>query len=365
MRIGINADGLTSTTPCGVNTYLKNILPMFCQLDCKNEFLLFAQDVVHLESHLKQEIGRKWGSFSRIGFSRLFNKNRCDVAFMPKESVPIFINKPTVITVYDIFLLKMYKQFRGQIKFSAKIHYELARLRDFKKATKLCAISESCKQDLIEFCNISPKKIEVIHLAYDAGCFFPRSDEEILEVKQKHGVTQPYFINISSGFWDRKNLMGLLESFKMIQEAGFPHQLIIAGGMGPSYQKMQKYVDQYNLNVKFLISVPVKELASLLSGAKALVFPSFDEGFGLPIIEAMACNCPVITSNTSAMPEVAGGAALLVDPYQCEDIYAAMKRVIEDMPLVNQLKIRGLSRAKDFSWVATARQTLDVIYSVG
>lgn len=367
MKIGINAQGLISGAPCGINTYLRNLIPALSKLDHANDFLLFSSDRIHLEGleeNVTQKSGRKWGSFSLIGFSRLFNENECDVAFIPKETLPLFIKKPVVITVYDLFFIKMYRKFKNQIKLSAKIHYELARLTAFKKATKLCAISTSCKEDLVEICDIDPQKIEVTPLSFDPQYFFPRSEEEIGTIRKKYSITQPYFLNISSIFWDPKNVMGVLKAFRLIQEAGFPHELIMVGKIGPSYSKMQEYIERYNLKVKCLISITVEEIAILLSGAQALVYPSFHEGFGLPIVEAMAAGCPVITSNVSAMPETAGGAALLVDPYQCEDLFEAMKKIIENKEVVNQLKAWGLSRAQKFSWSETAKKTLDVIYSV-
>ena len=155
--------------------------------------------------------------------------------------------------------------------------------------------------------------------------------------------------------------MGILRSFNLLQQAGFSCELIMNGKTGPSYPQMQEYIQKHKLRVKFLHSLEVDELALLLNGAKALIFPSFDEGFGLPIIEAMAVGCPVITSNVSAMPEVAGGAALLVDPYQWEDIFEAMKKIMEDEALACQLQTKGLERAKDFSWLKTAKITLDVL----
>lgn len=367
MKIGINAQALTQCSPCGINTYIRNLIPSLCSLDQKNHFILFASKQIELKGvyqNLEKKRGRAYASFSLFGFSKLFNESNCDIAFIPKEIVPLFVNKPTVITVFDLFFLKMYRKFRNQIPFSTKMHYEVARLFSFKKAAKLCAISESCKQDLIEICNIKPEKIEVTPLSYDPHIFYPRTKNEIEGVLKRFGIERPYLVNISSQFWAPKNVMGVLRAFHLLQEGGFPHELIMIGKIGPSYSEMQNYIHRHQLRVKCLLSVHVEDLASLLSGAIALVYPSFHEGFGLPILEAMASNCPVITSNVTAMPETAGEAALLIDPYQPEAIFHAMKSLIEDSDLSNKLKTRGLKRATNFSWSITGERTLHALLSV-
>lgn len=362
MRIGINAQALTSKMPCGINTYVSNLIKAFTQLEHKHDIMLFSSENIHFEGEgFQKKVGNSWGAFSYFRFSKMLRQYNCDVAFVPKETVPFFFNKPVAITVYDLFFIKMYKKFKKQIKLSSKIHYEIARINSFKKADALCAISESCRQDLIEFCGINPDKIIVTYLAYDPQYFFPRSNDQINEILKKYQIKHPYFLNVSSVFFDRKNVMGVLRSFKLLQEAGYTCELIMNGKIGPSYKQMQDYIHTHKLKVKCLNSLSVEELALLLSGAKALVFPSFDEGFGLPIIEAMAVGCPVITSNISAMPEVAGGAAHLVDPNHSEDIFEAMKRILEDSVFTSDLKEKGLQRAKHFSWLKTAQKTLDIL----
>ncbi|MFZ0565824.1 MAG: glycosyltransferase family 1 protein, partial [Chlamydiales bacterium] len=327
-----------------------------------HDIILFSSDKIHLEKmNLLNKVGKSFGMFSYFGFSRLFNQSKCDVAFIPKETTPFFVDKPVVITVFDLFFIKMYKKFKKQIKFSGKLHYELAKLISFKKADILCAISESSRQDLIEFCGVSPEKIVVTPLAYDSTVFFPKSKEQTEVILKKYQIQLPYFINISSLFWDPKNVMGVLRSFKILTESGYQCELIMAGKAGPSYKQMQEYIHKHKLRVKCLISLKVEELALLLAGAKALVYPSFHEGFGLPIIEAMAVGCPVITSNISAMPETAGGAAHLVDPHQCEDIFEALKRVMDNASFTEDLKKKGLQQAKQFSWLKTAQKTLEAL----
>lgn len=344
MKIGINAQALTSAAPCGINTYIRNLLAAFDELDHDHDITLLASDP-------KQ---KAYGSFSYFGFSKLFNQSNCDLAFIPKESVPFFVKKPVIITVYDLFFLKMYREFKQQIKLSSKMHYELARLVSFKRADAICAISESCRQDLIELCGVDPKKITVTPLAYDTHMFVPRAQTDVEALLKKHHIEGPYFLNISSLFWEPKNVMGVLCAFKEVGEG----ELVMVGRVGPSFHQMQEYIHAHKLKVKCLIALPVEEVALLLAGARALVYPSFHEGFGLPIVEAMAVGCPVITSTTSAMPETAGGAAHLVDPHSCEEITVAMKKILEDEAYAEKLKQKGFTRARDFSWKKTAQTTL-------
>jgi glycosyltransferase involved in cell wall biosynthesis len=362
MKIGINAQPLINAAPCGIDTYARNLVAALDQIDHKHDIILFSSDKIHLkETSLLNKVGQSFGMFSYLGFSKLFNQSQCDVALILKETVPLFVDKPVVITVYDLFFIKMYKRFKKQITFSAKLHYELAKLISFKKADALCAISESCRQDLIEFCGVSPEKIVVTPLAYDSRIFFPRSREQIETTLKKYQIELPYFLNISSVFWDPKNVMGVLRSFKILMESNYQCELIMVGKVGPSYKQMQEYIHKHKLKVTCLLSIEVEELAILLAGAKALVYPSFHEGFGLPIIEAMAVGCPVITSNISAMPETAGGAAHLINPHQPEEIFDAMKRIMEDTGFTNDLKKKGFEHAKQFSWRKTAQKTLETL----
>lgn len=208
-------------------------------------------------------------------------------------------------------------------------------------------------------------KITVIHLA--AGEHFrPQAEPVIHSVLDRTGVRQPYILYVGS-IEPRKNLIRLLEAFAQLRHWSTRWDLVVVGGrniwksspVGETTEKLElKHF------VHFTGYIPDSDLPGIYNGADLFVFPSLYEGFGLPVLEAMACGTPVITSNTSSLPEVAGDAALLVDPYNVEEIAAAMRHVLEDSALANDLRERGLEHAKKFSWEKTARQTISVYEKV-
>lgn len=366
MKIGVNAQPLVGCQFNGIRTYLNNLLIALSRIDKKNEYLLFSATKIatqDLGSHFSSITGKKYGSFSYLGYSKLIKDFVCDVGFIPKETVPLKMSKPVIITAYDLFFLKHYSEFKQHISFKARLHYQLAARYAFKKADKILCISEDCKKDLIEICGIDSHKIVNTYLGYDSSVFFLRPIEEMVAVRNKYGITEEYFVNISSVFWARKNVMGVLKAFLELCKKGYNQQLLMIGQKGSGYPEMQTFIknNQLQNKVRCLFAISHHEIAALLNGATGLVFPSFHEGFGLPIIEAMAAHCPVITSCSSAMQEVTQDAGLLVDPYSSRSIAEAMIQLIENSGLREDLRKRGIEHVKKFSWEHTAQKTLQVL----
>jgi glycosyltransferase involved in cell wall biosynthesis len=177
------------------------------------------------------------------------------------------------------------------------------------------------------------------------------------------GIDSCFFLNTSSYWWGRKNLVSLIQAFARVKrKLSLPHQLVITGKPGPSLMEMKEMAHQEAVaaDVKFLSYVEREEIAALMQSAEALVFPSLHEGFGLPILEAMASGCPVVTSNRSAMKEVAGDSAVLVDPACVDAIVEGMEKVVTNTALREQLIKGGTQRTQLFTWDLTAKKTLDV-----
>jgi glycosyltransferase involved in cell wall biosynthesis len=371
MKIGIPVKVLTHKEIHGIGYYVYHLLEALLALESPHEYQLMApREPLHLPPNAKKNVVLSSPSFcfSYTGFPRAFRKQRCDLAFVPKEVVPFNIKKPVVITVYDLHYLRCpqaekKKSVRDQLTHS--LHYRMAK-RHFQRADAILAISQHTKNELIELCGVPPEKITVTALAYDNTLFHPYAEAEIAAVKAKYGLHQPYFINTSSVWWAKKNILRLIEAFANLrQRNSIPHQLIIPGSRGDCYDAIVESIERKGLKeeIKLLEYVQKKDLALLIAGAEALVFPSLHEGFGLVILEAMACGCPVITSNVAAMPEVAADAALLVDPYNVDAIEQAMAMMIYHPELKKSLKQKGLERARCFSWKSTAQETLKVFDS--
>jgi glycosyltransferase involved in cell wall biosynthesis len=363
MRIGINATVLTASHLCGIGHSLFHLLEALVQTDASKEYHLIAgKEILHFPKgnniyfHKVPERG-----LSYVGMSKAIRDLRCDLAFIPGEVVPLGMSVPTVITVYDIFPLKCSSEAKKEISFKNKLHFFLAKRLHFKRASSILAISEDTKKDIINYCNIPPDKIHVTPLGVKSEEFYPRPAMQVDAILEKYGINSPYFINVSSVWWARKNLLRLIEAFaafssKIDQDCS----LVITGNRGPSYEAMKALIQRFSLEnkVKLLDYIDRADMPSLLSSALGLVFPSLDEGFGLPMLEAMSCGCPVITSHVSALPEVGGDAALYVDPLRIDSIEEAMHALYHDASIRKRLIEKGVVRARGFSWENTARLSL-------
>lgn len=217
-------------------------------------------------------------------------------------------------------------------------------------------VSTSSRREIIKAYRIPPEKIAVVHNGL-AEPFRRRA----WEFRERPRSERPFILSVCA-IIPKKNLIGVLEAFARVKAQGLPHRLVHVGPRGWGYEAVQRRMRELGLepHVEFKGVVSTEELIRIYSAADVLLFPSFHEGFGLPILEAMACGCPVITSNCSAMPEVAGDAAVLVDPYDPGSIARAIHHVITDDSTRRRLIERGRQRARQFSWERSAREVVRV-----
>ncbi len=240
-------------------------------------------------------------------------------------------------------------------------------LRLLQRVDHIVVNSEATKRDAVERLRIPPERITVTPLAVNERHFYPRPAAEIDRALARYRLRRPYFLHVGSyvGPSDQnKNVANILRAFDLFsRDPNTTHSLYIAGKWSPSamqefYASYPRLVDSGRL--RMLGYVPDDDLPTLYGGADLFVYPSLLEGFGLPILEAMRCACPVLTSTVSSLPEVAGDAALLVDPRDPEAMAEAMARLAGDAALRADLVRRGLTRATLFSWERTAQLTLGV-----
>jgi glycosyltransferase involved in cell wall biosynthesis len=236
-------------------------------------------------------------------------------------------------------------------------------LRQLQRADRLLAISEATKRDAVERLGIPPERITVIPLAADERRFYPRTDQEIDAIVGRYGLSRPYFLHVGASVY-HKNTANILRAFAQFCRSGnAQHALYIVGRWAPRpiAEMHAGYGDLMAAGrLRLLGFVPDDDLAALYGGANALVYPSLNEGFGLPVLEAMHCATPVLTSAVSSLPETGGDAALYVDPREPEEIAAAMRRLAGDPDLRCDLIERGLKRAAQFTWQHTAELTVQV-----
>lgn len=289
--------------------------------------------------------------FSMMGktlFQKLFG-DAPDIIVNSNELIGYYWGIPTLSTFHDIYV------YRHSIK------WPLVKLSNQFFASGIISVSEYTKKGILEKIPNLKSPIEVIHPAADS-IFKPKTKHEVEKIKRRYRIDGNYFIVNCSFWWKRKNLINIIKAFskfvKKFERLNFKLVITKATGGDPSYIKSVAYeIDKARLNSQVLdISAKFHDLPALYSGSIALVFPSFDEGFGIPIVEAMKSGCPVITSNISGTVEASGGAAILVRPYSVEDIFRAMTAVYTNSTLRKSLIKRGLKSSERFSWEKSAEK---------
>jgi glycosyltransferase involved in cell wall biosynthesis len=344
--------------PTGIGSYTKNLFPYLKSL---RPTLLTAENYSDFncytvpnnltpadgtKGHLRRLI---WTQFQ---LPKIYKELKSQLIFSPIAEAPLWSRCRSVVMVHDFIPLRFPKRFSPLTPYH---RYYVPQV--LNQAEHIICNSHSTAQDIVGFCNIPSNKITPILLAYDSNHFRP-----VMEEKSNSESLNPYFLYI--GRHDPyKNISRVISAFAALP----PNQEYQLWLVGPSDQRytpaLKKQVQELGLTdqVKFLDYVPYEDLPKIISGAIALVFPSLWEGFGLPVLEAMACGTPVITSNLSSLPEVAGDAAILIDPYRVEEITDAMQAIANDTRLRSHLSQLGLQRAKQFSWEKTGQATVEVL----
>ncbi len=371
MVIGYDGSRAFVSSKTGTENYSYQLLRALAKIDRKNSYIVYIKsfNLDTAVSTLKFSENFKvveilWSRFwTQGGLAFQTFTDKLDVLFVPAHTLPV-LRKPglkTVVTVHDLgseYLPQMH-----QLK--QRAYLGLMQKYQLKGATKIIAVSKATKADLVKRIGIEQKKIKVVYEGYDQKLFKPiKNDTKAsslipLDPKDRKDFS-PYFLFVGT-VQPRKNLERVIRAFSKIKDKN----LLIAGQKGWLSDEIYKLPKKLDIEekVKFLGYVPEKQLPALYSGAIALVFPSLFEGFGLPILEAQACGCPVITSNVSSMPEVAGKGALLVDPYSVDDIVDGMKKCQISNVKFQMIKA-GFENIKRFSWEKCARETLKVLESI-
>ena len=227
-----------------------------------------------------------------------------------------------------------------------------------RRADAIIAVSESARRDILSVLRVPAQKVRVIHEA--AGEEYRVLDRpgELHRVSATYGLQDPFILSVGT-IEPRKNLQRLLLAYARLKQAGQKETLLLVGQLGWKYQGVLREIERLGLQdrVRILGYVPDADLPAIYNLARALAFPSLYEGFGLPILEAMACGTPVLTSNCSSMPEVAGEAAVLVDPCSQESLTEGLHRILQDASFREQLRAAGFKRAAQFSWSRAAAET--------
>jgi glycosyltransferase involved in cell wall biosynthesis len=286
-----------------------------------------------------------------------------DALFLPagNRRVPLWSPCPAVGTVHDLASLHV----RGKYDPARTLYVTRLLPRLIRRLSRVIAVSESGKRDIVEGAGVPEERVVVIPQGVDHGRYFPRDGEEArARVCPRYGIRPPYILYVSRLEHPGKNHVRLIRAFARLKASGrFPHGLVLAGPDSARAEEVRRAASASPCaaQVAFAGFVPEEDLPDLYAGAELLAFPSLYEGFGLPVLEAMACGVPVACSNTSSLPEVAAGAAVLFDPGDEDAIAEALEKLLADAELRSACARRGIQRSRAFTWSATATRTLAVI----
>ena len=376
MNIGI--DGLLLRPQnAGSLRYFELLLGGLAQAEDEHEFTIFAAaDVLNTAAlprqpniHYQTAARRHFlpGVVQQQAFRRWQANGRLDLLHAPLFAPPLGYSGKTVMTVLDL-TFALYPQTQ---KWTGRLWWKLLGPPGFRKADRLIAISESTKQDLCRLYRLSPERVSVVQL-YAPDHFCPAVGSE-QAASEKRLITQRYtlpeqYILYTGTLERRKNIATLLHAFDQARRrARLPQRLVLAGKPGWLYEDIYQTVAALDLQqeVVFPGYIAEADLPALYRSADLFVYLSMYEGFGLPVLEAMACGTPVLTSNVSSLPEVAGDAALMVDPEDTEKATWALLRLLTDIELRQDLRARGLQQASRFNRQRFAAETLAVYRSLG
>ena len=283
---------------------------------------------------------------------RIVKKIKADVFFSPDGWLPTTLKIPTHTVIHDL----NFEHFPEFMPEYARKHFTKCFPRYAHTASRIATVSEYTKNDLVKTYGISRDKIDVVYNGANE-IYSPVPKDEQKKIRDDFTAGAPYFIFVSS-IHPRKNLENTLKAFfKFKDDTGSPAKFVIVGSVMWKSAVLENLIKNspHKNELIFTGHIEVETLHKLIASAEALVYASFFEGFGIPILEAMRCGTPVITSNVTSMPEVAGNAAIIVSPHKVEEISGAMKQIYTDENLKKELSKKGLERSKEFSWDKTAK----------
>lgn len=369
MVIGFDASRAFVTERTGTENYSYYLLRALVTIDRENQYYVYTGKVSR-ELRVGQD---EWPSnfrFVEIPLKKLWTQiglayrtwiDRLDLLFVPAHTLPVF-KKPglkTIVTIHDLG----YEYLPSYHQFPQKYYLNWSTVYASGHSAKLIAVSKATKNDLISKLKCNPHKIEVIYEGVEAGKY--QRKYEALRVKyvlEKYAINGNYLLSVGT-IQPRKNYKRLIEAFTKISNS---MELVIVGKKGWMWEEIIETPKKYGLQkkVKFLEYILDDDLIILYQNARCLVQPSLFEGFGLPILEAMASGCPVVTSNRSSLPEVVGDAGILVDPYNIDSIIDGIHKIISDQNLRDVLIAKGKNRVKEFAWEKAASRTLALFIKV-
>jgi glycosyltransferase involved in cell wall biosynthesis len=355
----------------GIKTYLEELLREIIKSQTTHEIFLFIDskqaipesllnsgcNIVRVKPYTHNTVGRLiWDHFS-VG--RACKELDIDALYTPTHVKPLIVPCPVVVVIHDM----LYHLFPDDWSWIERIYFKLAVSLLTPTADAIITDSRSTKNDVLHFIHGIEEKLFVVYLGVPDG-FFPIDKDKYLSLLEKYSLRKPFILFVGS-FHPRKNLLTLIDAFEEIA-SDYPHDLVIVGNPIWENNTIAKRISSSRLfkRIKWIGYVPQTELPLFYNAADIFVYPSKYEGFGLPVLEALACGCPTITSDVSSMPEVGGDAAIYVSPNDVDQLDSAIRTLLTNSTLKNELSLKSYKRAKEFSWNKTARETISIMESI-
>jgi glycosyltransferase involved in cell wall biosynthesis len=375
MHIAINAHLLAHTQSfrrAGVSFYIEQLLHHLADADTHHRYTVYTTrglDAAELglparfrvrPSRLPTINPRVRIPWEQFVAPLLLRQIGADLFHGTLNVIPLACPVPGVVTVHDLAFIRFPHTFRSY----NRTYLDMATRMSVKRAARICAVSEHTKREVVGLLGVPPERVVVTPNAARQH-FHPPDPAALAAFRQRHSLPEQFVLYVGT-LEPRKNLVTLLEAYAEVAHSSAA-PLIVGGGRGWLFEPIFARLEALGLRerVHFIGYIDEEELPLWYAAATLFVFPSFYEGFGMPPLEAMACGTPVVTSNTTSLPEVVGDAGLMVSPSSADELAAAIVRLLDDADLRADLRERGLRRARAFSWHTSAARTLDAYTQAG
>lgn len=355
--------------PGGYRTYVTNLVQHLALIDQRNEYVVAVDRPISWNDQPRWELNvlSRRGSLGviwreQVGIPRLASQRGVDLVHAASATAHLRGDRPLLVTLYDtIEFSDPLPSPRQTKRFAMRLYSRSIQSRAARRASHIVTISEYSRRRIAHFFSLPPDRITAIHLA-PSPVFSPRDQRHARSQVVQRWFVADYVMGIASAA-QRKNTVSLLAAYARLPKiTRNTHPLVLVCTHPGVKSHVAELVVRAGLShqVRLLENVNDSDLALLYNAASVFVFPSLEEGFGLPPLEAMACGVPVVASNTSSIPEVVGDAGILVPPLDVDAIMSAIQRVLADQELANELRIQGVARSATFSWHMVAQQTITV-----
>jgi len=360
MLIGIDASRASGKFRTGTENYSLNLILSLAKIDQRNNYVLYLRQgydsqLNNLPGNFKLKIIKNKWLWTQIGLSSEMYFSPPDVLFIPSHILPIITPEKSVVTIHD-FAWKYFPEAytRREIRLQ-----NLAIKRAIKKKATIIVYSHSTYSDLKKFYHLPSNLIKFVPMGFE-----PAKSSCLLSVRLKKLITARYILSVGR-LEKKKNTLNLIKAYAMLRnERKIKEKLVLVGKPGFGYEQIKKEIKKNKKIKEDIIEtgfVSDEELFALYRATSLFAFPSFYEGFGFPILEAFAAGTPVVTSKTSSMPEVANGAALLINPKKPFEIAAAMSQILNKPNLKTKLIRSGRRQLKKYDWEICAKETLAIL----